>query len=126
MKKLIIAVAGVAAILLLGCSAILDGITPCYIDPEAVLYSGLEPSLFLPFTTLWDSQRVSRGMDLQFAFAQMKYGFLKDTAALYQASSAELQTNVLQPALMALIGGSTFTVGWLGVKRPGDKAKKTA
>lgn len=43
-----------------GCSAFQDLATPCHIDERAIEYSDVEPTSYLPWTTLWDAQRLRK------------------------------------------------------------------
>lgn len=123
MKKVFIIIAAVVAIVLTGCTAMLDGITPCYIPPSMIKYADVKPTIFLPFTTIWDMQRVRRHIEKQWTKERLQYEFLKGLGGVHLAAATELQVKVMQPALMGIIGSSGLAIGWLGIPRPGDVKK---
>ena len=123
-KKILGTIVGLILVTLLGCSALLDVITPCFISPDAIDYAGTEPKTFMPFTSLWDSERIVRLVDWEWQKKQLKYGFIKKISQLHQASARELQSQVMIPMMVSLTGVGAFGLGWLGVKRPKDKTQK--
>ena len=123
-KKCLLAVVAILLLGLLGCGAMLDAITPCYIPPATLNYTNASATTFMPFTTLWDSQRVSRMVDYKYMLMQVEHGFIKETVRLHQAGAEELQTKVLQPAITGLVGSGALAFGWLGLIKPGDRKKK--
>ncbi len=123
-KKCLLAVVAILLLGLLGCGAMLDAITPCYIPPKTIDYADAPATAMLPFTTLWDSQRIGRLVDFKYMLMQVKYGFIKETMQLHQAGAQELQTKVLQPAITGLVGSGALAFGWLGLSKPGDRKKK--
>ncbi len=124
LKKISLVVVAIILLGLLGCGAALDAITPCYIPPGTIAYAKAPPTTFLPFTTLWDSQRINRTVDYRFTLMQVEHGFIKEVMQLHQAASLELQTKVLQPAITGLVGSGAFAIGWLGLSKPSDKKKE--
>ena len=123
-KKIPLVLVGLLLVALMGCSALLDAITPSYIPPKTIEYSKTEPKTFMPFTTLWDSQRVELHVSWEWKKKQLEYGFIKEVLDIHQMASAELQTKVMMPAITGLMGMSCFSIGWLGVSKPGDKKKE--
>ena len=124
MKKVFCIAAGVLAVLLLGCSAVLDAVTPCYIPPDTIKSADTEPTTFMPFTTLWDSQRIDRLIDLKYQRRQLEYFFRKKVSNIHQQAAMRMQADFIQPALAGLVGVGGLGIGWLGIKRPGDKTKE--
>ena len=122
-KKLPMVLAGVLLMALLGCSAMLDAITPCYIPPMTVEYAKAEPTSFIPFTTLWDSQRIDRLVNWEFQKEQIKYGFIKELSQIHQFAAEELQAKVMMPAITGIVGSGALAFGWLGMSKPKDKKK---
>ncbi len=118
--------AGLFLAALMGCSALLDAVTPCYIPPHTIKYAKTEPSIFTPYTTLWDSERVDRLVDWEFQKLQLEHGFIKGMSNIHQTASRELQTKFMQPAITGLMGLSAFSIGWLGISKPGDKKENVA
>ena len=121
-KKLPMVLVGVL-LALLGCSAMLDAITPCYIPPMTIEYAKAEPTTFMPFTTLWDSQRIVRLAAWEWEKAKIKYGFIKEITLAPQFAAKELQTKFMMPTITGLMGMGAFSVGWLKVSKPSDKKK---
>ena len=62
-QKIVVLVMSTLLVTMLGCAAFMDGLTPAYIDPNAIEYSGEAPKIFTPYTSIWDLQRVKRGID---------------------------------------------------------------
>ena len=140
-KKLETLIVGVIALVLItffGCSAMQDAITPCHIEPDAIEYSKEKPTSFVPFTTIWDAERVNYRVDYvhqltQIACARMaeddvlKVNFIKDKSTIHLAGAREFQETVFSPTgpVGLLVSGLGFgTLGALLIKRPGDKSKK--
>ena len=124
-KKLLFGLMGLLFLAVLGCTAMLDAVTPCYIDPMEIDYADAEPTSFMPFTTLWDAQRMSRLAAWQWQQDQARYGFIKGLSNIHQSSAKELQTKFMMPAIMGLMTTGALGVGWFGMSKPSD-AKKIA
>lgn len=141
MKKLIKTfVVGIATILLVamfGCAALMNLATPCYIDEDVITYANEKPVSFLPFTTLWDAERVDNKFDYVHLITQIDlrrqieddvvyYDYLKDLQNRHTASAREFQKTLFTPEgpvgllLPTLFGG---TLGALLIPRPGDRKK---
>ncbi len=140
-KKLETLIVGVVAVILitfLGCSAMQDGMTPCFIEPDAIEYTGEKPTSFMPFTSLWDAERIEARLDYRHQLNQIAYvrlmeddnlrvSFLKDKSTIHMAGAREFQKTVFSPAgpVGLLVSGLGFgTLGAILIKRPGDKSKK--
>ena len=123
MKKILMGVVGLLLLTLLGCSAVLDAISPCYIPPMAIEYSKTDATSFLPYTTLWDSERVMLRMGWEWEKAKLKHGFIKKITLTSQDVARKFQVNVISPAITAVFGSSTLALGWLGMSKPDDKKK---
>ncbi len=121
-KKLPMVLVGVL-LALLGCSAMLDAITPCYIPPMLIEYAKAEPTTFMPYTTLFDLQRLDRLVKWEFQKEQIEYGFIKELSQIHQFAARELQTKFMVPAISGLMSMGAFGVGWLKVSKPSDKKK---
>ena len=139
MRKVIIVLAGILAVALVGCSAMMDAVTPCVIEPGIIDYSGIDDaSQFLPFTTLWDAERIDRAADHchlvnQTSIARkieddtIRYDFLKKINTLNIANARQLEESIFSAespvglGLSMLLGG---TFGALAIKRPGDVSEK--
>jgi hypothetical protein len=139
MKKLLQKITiGIAAILLLamfGCAAFRDIATPSYIEEDMIVYAEEEPTSFLPWTTLWDAERIEAKFDFMHLMNQIRWqrqieddvmfvDFIKNAQAKHTASAKELQKTIFTPdGTIGLLGISSLSmmVGWLGLRRPGDK-----
>ncbi len=137
MKKLTITIATMIILVMFGCSAMMDAVTPCYIEPEAAEYADANSTGFLPFTTLFDAYRIDNKMDYiherkQLDYARLaeddtlKYGHLKNTHTVNIQGGLDFQQTAFTPEgpigllLPTLAGG---TLGALLIKRPGDTKK---
>ena len=139
LRKSIATVAALLLVLMIGCSAVMDGVTPCYIESEAAIYAGVEDtSEFLPYTTLWDAKKLDNEMDYMHQVNQITiarlleddnvvYSHLKDITTQHNLAAVALQNTIFDPAgpigmlFPALFAG---TAGALLIRRPGDKTKK--
>ena len=122
-KRIPLVFIGILLAALVGCSAMLDAITPSYIPPETIRYANTESTVFMPFTTLWDSQRIGLHVGWEWQKKQLEHGFIKEVLNIHQIASVELQNKVMIPALTGLMGLAGFSAGWLGMSKPGDKKK---
>lgn len=135
--KLVIAIATMGIIIMLGCAAVMDGVTPCELEEGAVLYSSQPKTKYVPWTTLLDSKRIDAWLDYKHEEKQIDYrrlaeddshwyGFLKDRTTLYQQGAMEFQQTVFSPEgaigllIPTLFGG---TLGALLIPRLGEKEK---
>jgi len=138
LKNLLIIVASLGLAIIIGCSAMMDGVTPAVIEPEAADYAGRPIKKFMPYTSLLDAQRIDAWVDYvhlkrQASFAREAeddlawVSFLKDRAAFHKANAMQFQQMVFSPeGPIGLLFPSLFagTLGALLIKRPGDKSKK--
>ena len=137
-KRSLVTVASIVLIVLFGCSALMDAVTPCFIEQDAIKYADVNPKRFMPYTSLWDSEWVVANIDfnhdkVQRALARLseddnlEYTFLKGTTTSNMQQAMEFQQAVFTPegpiglALPFLTGGA---LGALLIKRPGDKSEK--
>lgn len=138
-KTIIVTVTSAILVLFVGCSAMMDGVTPAYIDKNAAEYAKVDDvTEFLPYTTLWDAKKVENNLNYYHQLNQIElarlleddtveYNFLKDITAQHIQSAIELQNTLFDPSgpigllFPALFGG---TLGALLIKRPGDKSPK--
>lgn len=138
LKALIMIICATPLIVLIGCSAVMDIVTYCPIDPLIVEYTGESPVSHMPFTSLWDSKRLNRALDFRHLEYQiviermgqddsLKYDYMKDIQNRHEAGAKEFQDIVFKPdGPIGLIATTLFggTIGALFIKRPGDKSKK--
>lgn len=139
-QKLLVGVLVLFMITLVGSSCVQDLIVPAYIDENAIAYSGEEPTMFTPYTSLWDLQRIERSVDhvhfrTQKEIVRMAeddsghYGYLKEAMLIGVMSAQELKSAIFSPSgpLGALlIGLPTFGLGAMLISKPEDKKKITA
>ncbi len=114
-----------------GCAAFQKVLTPCYVNPASADYANTETTSVLPWTTLWDMERIDIKMDYVHMTNQVKdkmlYEFLKTGNRVSIMASEELQSTIFSPAgPIGLIFPTIFggTLGALLLKRPGDKSPK--
>jgi len=120
---------------MLGCSMFQDAVTPTYIEPDAIKYTGELATSFMPYTTLWDAERINDRLDYthdvkQTMYSRLseddvkKYNFLKDKGTLHIQGAKEFQKIVFSPEgpigllLPALFG---TTIGAMFIKRPRER-----
>ncbi|UCE06523.1 MAG: hypothetical protein JSW07_00325 [bacterium] len=117
MKKLfqtiIFTLAGLIALLFVSAGCVQDAITPCYIPPELIEVYGDNLWSPVPYTTLWDAERIVR-----------KTYFLLEGLNISMIGAREFQRNVFNPTgplgLLA-VGGPLFAAGAYGVSKPKDR-----
>lgn len=137
LQKVIIGIVAILLVAMFGCAALMDLATPCYIDEDLIAYAEEEPTSFLPFTTLWDAERIDNKFDYVHLVTQIDlqrqieddvvyYDYLKDKQNKYMTSAKEFQKAIFTPEgpigliLPTLFGG---TLGALLIPRPGDRKK---
>ena len=115
-----------------------DLLTPCHIDEATIEYSGQEATSYVPWTTVWDAQRIRAYVNYmhvqtQNAYERLKkddsltHAFLLDGVDANIADAMELQALVFSPTSplgAMLLAGGGLGLGALAIKRPGDKSKK--
>ena len=131
-------VLGLVAVFTGGC--LQDLITPMHVEQEVIEYSGIEPTSYLPWPTLWDGYRIKRHLDYQHQQMQLiykrlqqddslKYSFLVNSIDNSVVEAERFQSTFFDPkgsigmALAALFAGVPCA---LFIKRPGDTPKKKA
>jgi hypothetical protein len=122
-KKLPMVLAALLLVALLGCQALLNVVTPCHISQMTIDYAEAEPTSYMPWTTLFDSERIQGLARWKFQKEQLKYGFIKELLVINQFAAKELQTKVIQPAITGIVGSGALAFGWLGMSKPSDKKK---
>lgn len=125
LKSFAVTVSAFGLIVLIGCSAVMDAVTPCYIEPDAGIYAEQDLVSWLPFTTLFDAERVDTKVDLTHQLNQLdllrlieddniRYGFLKDAAIAHIQGAREFQKTVFSPEGPIGLLGTTIMGGTLG------------
>ncbi len=111
----VITLASLILVVLLGCSTVLDAVTPCYI-PEQLEYTG-ELWSPVPYTTLWDAERIAR-----------RTYFLLEELDIGITAAREFQHHLFNPTGplgLLLVGGPAFGLGSLLISKPKDKKRIT-
>jgi len=139
LQRGIVLLSTIILVAFLGCSAMMDGVTPCHIDERIGEYTEEPMVSYLPYTSLWDAKRLNRELDRKHEKADTDlvrliednddfYTFLKDAHAIHMAGAQEFQDNVFNPTgpIGALILATTgVSIGAFGISKPGDKKKLT-
>jgi len=136
-KTLIITVSTLSLVLFFGCSMFQDVVTPCYIEPDTIVYADEEATSFLPYTSLFDAERIDVRMDYAHQVNQLDltrlieddsllYSHLKGIQTPHIFAAKDLQRRIFAPdgaigLLFPMITGGTL--GALLIPRPGDKKK---
>ena len=72
LQKLMTLVSAVVLVTVLGCSAWMEGITPAHVDPAAIEYANVSPTIYTPYISLWDARRIQRKMNFEHLSEQTK------------------------------------------------------
>ena len=138
LRNLLVTIASLGLVIILGCSAMQDAVTPCIVEEGTKDYTGQPLKKIMPYTTLLDSKRIAAWTDYTHETRQAKYrrmaedddmlyGFLIDRSAVHQQDATRFQQAVFSPEgaigllFPTLLGG---TLGALLIKRPKDKSPK--
>lgn len=138
LRAAIVGFVGLLLIALIGCASMQDIATPCWIDEAAGVYADEPLTSLLPWTTVYDAERIARKIVFVHSFTQIEFDRLKADEVMnvdfilgnhnrHVADARELQTIVFDPTgpigilLPTLLGG---TLGALVIPRPGDEKKK--
>ena len=134
-KALVTLVCVVGLVIVFGCAGLQDLVIPCHINEDVIEYSGEEPTSYLPWTTVFDAERIKAYTDFEHNDLQryyqvlinqddMKYNFLIGRVDLSIADARQLQQKLFNPngsvgmAITALFGG---TLGALFINTPKKK-----
>lgn len=118
MKKLltttIVVLAGLIVFLFIGCSSLMDAVTPCYISPElARMVDEPLTTWPIPYTSVFDAERILR-----------KLYYLADGLNISIEGAREFQQNTFSPTgplSLLLVGGPSLALGAYGISKPKDK-----
>jgi len=128
-----------ALVIFMGCSMVQSAIIPCYIDPNQIEYTGEKATSFLPYTTLFDAQRIDNAMDYVHQTKQVRYArfaeddnlettHLKSLSTVYIADAQELKNIVFSPESplgLLLPSGLSLLAGATLLSKPSDKKRIT-
>lgn len=138
-QKLLVLVSTIVLVTVLGCSAWMDGLTPVFIDPAAIVYSEASPKVFTPYTSLWDARRIQREMNYQHYTKKVaairniedvdtRHKYLNDAMDGYIASAEELRDTAFGPTgPLSILFAAVPALG-LGaylIPRPSDRKRIT-
>ena len=136
-QKLLVGVLVLFVAALVSTSCIQDAVTPCYIDPDIGEYTGDNMTSWLPWTSIWDADRLAAKMkflhdanltELERAAEDdtKYYGFLNDALILDRADAVIIKNTVFSPEGglgSLLLAGSGFGLGSLLISKPEDKKR---
>lgn len=139
LQRMVVLVLGIIVIVMVGCTAWQQGLTPAYIDPVAIEYSETGATVFTPYTSLWDAYRIDRELDYRHVVNQvevyrhieddnLRYDHIKNAMQVNIQSAEELRGTIFDAEsgiLPLLLAGSGFGIGALAVSKPADKRKIT-
>lgn len=136
-KALVTLICIVGLVITFGCAGLQDVITPCHVDENAIVYSEQPATSYLPWTTVFDAERIRAYMDYKHLdFQAGLKDLLEDDNRAYDfytgqvnasiADARQLQQKLFNPngsvgmAITALFGG---TIGAMFINTP--KKEKT-
>ncbi len=136
-QKVLVGVLVLFLAALISCASVQDAVAPMYIDPEVGEYTGESMTSWMPWTSIWDGDRLAAKMKFlheanlteltRAAEDDTKYyGFLNDALILDRQDAVALRSAVFSPdgpLSMLLIGLPTFGLGALLVSKPEDKKR---
>lgn len=61
-KALLMLICVAGLVVIFGCGSLQNLSMPTHVNPDAIDYAEVEPTSYLPWTTLWDAQRIRREM----------------------------------------------------------------
>lgn len=137
MKKrmLLITVLGAVLVVVFGCSMVQDAITPCFIEPRAIDYSGEKSTSFVPYTTLLDAERIDSVINYKHIEKQVEYlyaseadvrlvSWIQGRSTLHKAAAQEFKQNFFSPTGpmgLLLAGVPCFGLGAMLISKKSDK-----
>lgn len=133
-QKLLVGGLVLLVITIIGCSSVQNAVTPCYINPDVGEYTGEGMTSWMPWTTIWDADRLAAKMEFlhdanltelaRAAEDDIKYyGFLNEALILDRANAVTIKEAVFDPSGsvgMLLAGLPMFGLGALLIRKPGD------
>lgn len=128
--KLIASFSLFALIVILGCSAFQDVLTPAWIPQSALVYADANGPSVLPWTTLFDARRVRAKMAFVHSWNRIKddirYEYESGISQFHITGAEQLQAAIFSPTgpIGMLIPASLAgTAGALLFSKPADKKK---
>lgn len=134
-KALVTLICVIGLVFIFGCASLQNLAIPTHVDEGAIVYSDVEPTSYLPWTTLYDAQRLRREIVYKHECLQRVYKRLQedDNAKVTHiiggldnniGESQVIKEKLFNPngsvgmALTALFGG---TIGALFINTPKKK-----
>jgi len=77
-KGLVAALLLTGLVAMFGCSMVQDAFVPCNIEQEAIVYSGQKPTSWVPWTTLYDGNRILEWIDFNHLQYQLACNRMKE------------------------------------------------
>lgn len=127
-EKIVTSVCVFLLVVILGCAAFQDVLTPAYVHPAVLKYVNANGTSILPWTTLYDAKRID--YKLHFVRAkhkiidELEYKYLAGASLVSVEAGEELKASLFHPTgpigllVTATLGG---TVGAVLIPRPKDK-----
>jgi hypothetical protein len=108
LEKVVVGICIAALTLMLGCGAFLNAVTPCFIEPEIIADVNDSGTSFMPFTSLWDAQRLINKLDYLYQLNQinlarqienekLRYEYLRGLQSVHIQDSQEFQATIFSP-----------------------------
>jgi hypothetical protein len=131
-KALVTLVCVIGLVIMFGCAGLQDLVIPCHIDEGVIEYSQQPATSYLPWTTVFDAERIRAYTDYTHLDYQkslkdlleddnLQYSFYTDRLISSIADARQLQQKLFDPngsigmAITALFGG---TIGALFINTP--------
>lgn len=123
LQKLAVGFLAAVMLVVLGCAAFQDAITPCRIDSECVEFADANLSSFPPWNTIADAEYVKRRMEYIRSLSEIEYGYLTQNMDIYMANAQQLQQTLFSPQSLGMLipALSGLGLGGILIKRPQDK-----
>jgi hypothetical protein len=127
-NNIFVGIVTLVLIIFLGCATVQDAITPCVINPELLADVNDTGMSFVPFTTVYDADRVLRKYDYLYNLEKftidLRYGYLRDDQMLNLTSARQFQQQVFSPTgaiglMFPAVAG--LMLGGRYIKRPEEK-----
>lgn len=138
-EKILILIFICSLLILIGCAAMQDAITPCTIENKTVNYAmqvdpNLRPTSWMPWTTLRDAERIEGLVDYahignQIFYERMKeddsrlFDYITERQSIHKQAAVEFRKEVFTPegAVGAvMLSGLSILLGKYGFARPSD------
>ena len=134
-QKILVGVLVLFLVAVFGCAAVQNAVTPQYINPEVGEYTGESMTSWMPWTTIWDGDRLAAKMTFLHEANLIEltraaeddtkyYGFLNDALILDRQDAVALKAAVFSPTGplgMMLSGLPLLGIGAMCISKPGDK-----